>query len=145
MQVDGQCHCGHVRFEAEIDREQVVICHCTDCQTLSGAAFRVTALTRRGGFRLVAGQLKIYRKVAESGSVRLQSFCPECGSPIYSTAEGDEPKTHSIRVGTVRQRAQLVPKLQLWCRSSLAWVSSFAEIPAMATQPVFNSDGGIDH
>lgn len=144
MKVDGQCHCGHVRFEAEIDPEQVVICHCTDCQALSGTAFRVAALTRKGGFRLLAGQPKIYRKVAESGSIRLQSFCPECGSPISSTAEGDEPKAHSIRVGTLRQRAQLVPKLQLWCRSSLGWVSGLSEIPALATQPAFDPAGGMN-
>ena len=32
--------------EAEIDPEKVVICHCTDCRTLSGFAFRTVALTR---------------------------------------------------------------------------------------------------
>jgi hypothetical protein len=30
---------------------------------------------------------------------------------------------HVIRVGTVRQRDQLVPKLQLWCHSSQHWLS----------------------
>ncbi len=38
MQIDGQCHCGHVAYEAEIDPEQVGICHCTDCQALTGSA-----------------------------------------------------------------------------------------------------------
>ena len=31
MKIDGGCHCGHISFEAEIDSEKVVACHCTDC------------------------------------------------------------------------------------------------------------------
>ena len=41
MKVDGRCHCGFLSYVAEVDPEQVEICHCTDCQTLSGSAFRV--------------------------------------------------------------------------------------------------------
>ena len=40
MKIDGSCHCGRIRYEAEVDPAKVVICHCTDCQTLSGSAFR---------------------------------------------------------------------------------------------------------
>jgi len=35
MRIDGQCHCGLISYEAEIDPEKVMICHCTDCQTLT--------------------------------------------------------------------------------------------------------------
>ena len=45
MKVDGACHCGRITFEAEIDPERVRICHCSDCQVLSGSAFRITAPT----------------------------------------------------------------------------------------------------
>ena len=38
MKVDGGCHCGSITFEAEIDPDAVGICHCTDCQRLSGTA-----------------------------------------------------------------------------------------------------------
>ena len=43
MRIDGQCHCGFVTYEAEIDPEDVSICHCTDCQRLTGSPYRVTA------------------------------------------------------------------------------------------------------
>ena len=33
MKIDGRCHCGCVTYEAEIDPEKVLICHCGDCQT----------------------------------------------------------------------------------------------------------------
>ncbi|MCS3977997.1 hypothetical protein M2191_002680 [Bradyrhizobium japonicum] len=32
MQIDGQCHCGQITFEAEIDLEAVSVCHCRDCR-----------------------------------------------------------------------------------------------------------------
>jgi hypothetical protein len=34
MKIDGRCHCGYIAYEAEIDPENVLVCHCTDCQTL---------------------------------------------------------------------------------------------------------------
>ena len=34
MRIHGRCHCGFIAYEAEIDPEKVMICHCTDCQTL---------------------------------------------------------------------------------------------------------------
>jgi hypothetical protein len=129
MKVDGRCHCGRISYEAEIDPAAVLVCHCSDCQALSGSAFRTVALTRPGGFRLLSGELKIYVKIADSGARRLQAFCPECGSPIHATSDGPEPKVHSLRLGTCAQRAELVPTAQIWCRSALPWLG---ELPAIA-------------
>ena len=36
MKVDGVCHCGTIRYEAEVDPAKVVICHCTDCRISIG-------------------------------------------------------------------------------------------------------------
>jgi hypothetical protein len=40
MKIDGRCHCGFNFYEAEIDPEGVMICHCADCQTPTGSTFR---------------------------------------------------------------------------------------------------------
>ena len=60
MRIDGRCHCGYITYEAEIEPEKVMICHCTDCQTLSGSVFRTIAFTREGTFKLLSGELKVY-------------------------------------------------------------------------------------
>jgi hypothetical protein len=127
MKIDGGCHCGHIRYEAEIDPESVTICHCTDCQSLSGSAFRTVVPARKEHFRLLAGAPKVYVKTAESGNPRQQTFCPECGTPIYSAAPVD-PQVFSIRAGTVRQRAALRPRRQIWSRSALDWLG---ELPGV--------------
>ena len=82
MHIDGQCHCGFVTYEAEIDPADVGICHCTDCQQLTGSAYRVTAGAARENFRLTGGEPKLYVKIGANGRQRLQFFCPNCGSPI---------------------------------------------------------------
>ena len=40
MEIDGACHCGKVSFTALIDPDKVMVCHCNDCQVLSGAPMR---------------------------------------------------------------------------------------------------------
>ncbi len=135
MKIDGGCHCGHIRYEAEIDPGKVVACHCSDCQTLSGAPFRVVAFTAVGGFKLLSGELKIYVKTAESGNKRQQSFCPECGTPIYATSDEEGPRNYGIRVGTVRQRAELAPKLQVWTRSAQHWLPELHSVDKLEEQP----------
>ena len=120
MKVDGRCHCGRITFEAEIDPAKVLICHCTDCQTLAGSAFRTVVRVPPDAFRLLSGQPKVYVKTAESGNRRAQAFCPDCGSRLWAAAEFDTP-VYNLRLGGVRQRAQFAPKAQVWCRSALPW------------------------
>ena len=66
MKIDGGCHCGYITYVAEIDPDKVGICHCTDCQTLSGSAFRTSVPAARDAFSLRTGQPKIYVKTAEA-------------------------------------------------------------------------------
>ena len=113
MKIDGRCHCGYVTFEAEADPETTTICNCTDCQTMSGAPLRAIVATRPGTFVLLSGKPTEYRKTADSGNVRLQAFCPHCGTPIYATSTGDEPKAYNVRLGSLRQRNELVPRRQI--------------------------------
>ena len=135
MKIDGRCHCGHITYEAEIDLDKTLICHCTDCQTLSGSAFRVVAYTQEDAFKLLSGELKIYVKTSESGNERPQAFCPECGTPIYSTVVGAGPKVYAIRMGSIRQRDQIVPQTQWWSRSAQPWVTQIESMRAFEKQP----------
>jgi hypothetical protein len=143
MKVDGGCHCGSIRYEAEVDPAKVVICHCTDCQTLSGSAFRTVVPTKEGTFRLLSGEPKVYVKTGESGNKREQTFCPECGTPIYSAPVEVGSKVVGLRVGAIRQRDQLIPSDQFWFRSAQAWLQHLSTIEKREKQPVFDAKGGF--
>jgi hypothetical protein len=127
MHVDGQCHCGKIAFEAEVDPASVGICHCSDCQALAGSAYRVVVPAPAATFKLLRGEPKIYVKTADSGNKRAHAFCADCGSPIYAAALQNTP-SYSLRIGAIKQRAQLNPVRQIWCRSSLPWAMDLNEI-----------------
>jgi hypothetical protein len=122
MKVTGRCHCGNISYAAEVDPTTVRVCHCSDCQRLTGTAFRTNVATLPGTFRLTGGQPKIYIKTAESGTKRAHAFCPECGAPIYATSTDPNPSSYGLRVGGIDQRGALPPpSRQAWCRSALPW------------------------
>jgi len=122
MKINGECHCGQVAYEAEVDPDSVGVCHCSDCQTLSASAFRTVAIVSGELFKLTRGTPKEYVKTAESGNQRIQAFCPNCGSGLYATDAGDGPKMYNIRVGTTHQRRKLIPKFEVWCQSTVPWL-----------------------
>ena len=143
MRIDGRCHCGHITYEADIDPDKTLICHCADCQALSGSAFRVVAYTREDAFTLRSGELKIYVKTSESGNERPQAFCPKCGTPIYATAAGAGPKVYAIRVGTARQRDRVTPTVQVWRRSAQPWLADIGSMRSVERQPQIDATGKL--
>jgi hypothetical protein len=134
MKIDGTCHCGAIKYEAELNPAMVGICHCTDCQTLSGSAFRTAALVKYRDFQLTSGKPKTYIKVGENGRERLQAFCEICGTPIFSSPVEDEPETINVRPGTINQRRKLKPTFQGWHRSALPWLGELDSIRKIERQ-----------
>jgi len=133
MRIHGSCHCGQITYEADVDRDGVRICHCTDCQQLSGAAFRAVIVAPSDTFKLLTGEPKTYVKTADSGNKRSHAFCPNCGSPIFACALSDPP-SYTLRVGLIRERAQLTPNKQIWCRSALPWVMTLDAVEKFSQQ-----------
>jgi hypothetical protein len=129
MKIDGGCHCGQITFEAEVDPNAMFICHCTDCQTLTGSAYRAVISASAAHFVLRTGTPKSYVKTAESGNKRRHAFCGNCGTPIYACAV-DDPQSYSLRIGAITQRSAFSPQRQIWRGSALNWVDTLAAVPA---------------
>ena len=126
MEITGQCHCGAVRFTARVDPARVFVCHCADCQVISGGPFRAVVPVPVDQVEL-HGTPKQYVKVAASGNRRAQAFCSNCGSPLF-TYDADVPGTVGLRIGCIDERASLIPTKQKWCRSALAWTENLADL-----------------
>src|SRR5262245_42599725 len=130
MKVNGRCLCGTLTYEAEVDADRVEICNCTDCQMLSGSAFRVNVPVVGGAFRFLSGEPKTYVKIAASGNRRVLVFCPQCGTSVCSRPEDGSDGFFGLRVGSLRQRAELIPRAQYWRGSAQAWIDHIADVPA---------------
>ena len=133
MKVHGRCHCGEIAYEADVDASRAGICHCTDCQMLSGSAYRVSVIADRDAFTITRGHPKTYVKTAESGNKRVHAFCGNCGTPVYSCALTD-PAIYALRVGCLDQRAELAPKRQIWCSSAVPWSSNITQVETFDRQ-----------
>jgi hypothetical protein len=133
MHIDGQCHCGRVTYQAEIDPARVSICHCTDCQMLTGSSFRVTVICSGGQVTMTGQPPKTYAKVGDSGRTRIQYFCSDCGSPLFVSGEGEHADDWGIRWGSIRERRELKPARQIWCRSAAPWINDIEGLPARRT------------
>jgi len=135
MKVDGQCHCGAITYEGVVEPDTIGICHCLDCQRLSGAPFRANILASAAGFRILTGTPRTYVKTGGSGAQRIHAFCEHCGSPVYSCALTD-PQHYSLRVGALNQREQLgSPARQIWSKRRLPWIPAFTGVADIEGQP----------
>ena len=135
MKVEGACHCGKITFEADVDPQGVNVCHCTDCQALSGSPFRTSIISPATHFVLKSGTPRTYIKTAESGNQRAHAFCGDCGSPVYATAISN-PTSYTLRLGTLKQRHELMPGKQIWARSALAQFRDLSGVPEHERGPV---------
>jgi hypothetical protein len=131
--VHGACQCGAIAYEAQIDPARVTLCHCLDCQILSGAPFRASAPAKAEDLKVVRGAPTVYVKTAESGNRRAQGFCGSCGSALYST-DAQSAKVYMLRIGAMAERDSLPPQREIWCESALNWTRDLLDLPSSEKQ-----------
>jgi len=127
LKVDGGCHCGKISYAAEVNPDKVVICHCTDCQTISGAPYRANVPALVETFSM-AGEPNIYVKVGSSGARIATAFCGECGSPIYYRTNR-RPDVIDLYAGTLSDPSALVPQCHVHAVEQLPWFEVLDDLP----------------
>ena len=83
FEVNGGCHCGRVRFEAEVDTSKAVECNCTYCHKTGG----LLAATGRSQFRITAGEEALTEYRFNKG-VLVHQFCSSCGINVSTYGIG---------------------------------------------------------
>lgn len=82
--VSGGCLCGAIRFEASAEPALQILCHCTDCQTVSGAAAYAAYVVPLDTLRVTQGEPAHYEVTADSGRTNARHFCPACGTRVWA-------------------------------------------------------------
>jgi hypothetical protein len=128
-QISGSCLCGSVRFAIAGELAPAAYCHCSDCRKCTGSAFNVSVPVETGDFELLSGRTKGFSKIADSGKELTRNFCPECGSPIF-TSSPRHPDRVYVKAGTFDDPSLIAPAYQSWLSSSVAWSQIPSGLPA---------------
>jgi len=92
----GSCHCGAVRFEAQLDLEQSTYrCNCSICRRNRFSA----AVARADGFRLISGEKDLTEYLFNTRKNQ-HFFCRHCGVRPFGVGN-DTPigKMYGINIG----------------------------------------------
>lgn len=92
----GSCHCGAVRFEAELDLEQSTYrCNCSICRRTRFWP----AVAREDGFRLVTGEAELTRYQFNTKKNH-HYFCRHCGVRAFGIGtETPIGKMYGVNLG----------------------------------------------
>eukprot|EP01117_Protostelium_nocturnum_P019993 TRINITY_DN8814_c0_g1_i1.p1 TRINITY_DN8814_c0_g1~~TRINITY_DN8814_c0_g1_i1.p1 ORF type:complete len:140 (-),score=30.42 TRINITY_DN8814_c0_g1_i1:37-456(-) len=120
--LNGHCLCGDIEFKIEGEPVAVYLCHCKDCQTISGSCFGTTsAKAEPKNFKILKGEPKHYETKSDAGNIVAKMFCPRCGTNIGSVGKKGTPDEYvSVRSGSMENPPQ--PKQELYMKSKPSWV-----------------------
>ena len=125
--ITGGCLCGAVRFRSTAPPIATRYCWCRDCQRF-GAGNATVNVVFPSEAVTVEGEVAVYESLADSGSRMRRSFCPNCGSPLFSEAE---PRPHLIiiRAGALDDPGAVQPATTIWASSAPHWACVDADLP----------------
>lgn len=130
----GQCACGSVKFEFDIDPGFVAVCHCLDCKRATGGEAATFFGVPESDFRLISGRPKAFHYIAESGKGLDRNFCPDCGARVFSTHLESFPGTVFVTLGSLDQPAGIEPMVEMFTKRRLAWARPL-ELPQFEGMP----------
>jgi hypothetical protein len=116
----GGCLCGAVRYEVSAEPVAFMLCHCRDCQYVSGGEPAAVVVVPARSISILKGGVKGFAVKGESGSDVERQFCPECGTPMF-TRLGGMPQLECVKAGTLDDASWLKPTAFLWQKSAQPW------------------------
>lgn len=117
--ITGGCHCGRVTFTYAGPVNMQYICHCSDCRRINGTAWHAGLLIDSAQFEY-NGEVAEYTVTADSGRPLTRSFCPVCGSQLWSTtSRGAE--FLSLKAGVLDDQSTFSPGTEIWADSKAPW------------------------
>jgi len=131
--IAGGCLCGRVRYEAQGDALFGVLCHCRDCQRVSGTGHVPVMGVRKSTFR-VTGETKTNGVLGGSQKQAIRHFCPNCGSLLFGTPEV-VPDIVTLYVGSLDDPNAFNPQYRQFTRDRPDWDKMDAHLPEYETVP----------
>lgn len=131
---EGGCACGAVRYRLLEDPLGLHVCHCTDCQTVTGSAFVMCMPVHSRSLELLKGDPKAVSFESPDGLAKCNRRCPDCGCIVWSEIDG-LPEILALQPGTLDVTSWLEPVAHIWTSSAQPWVEIPTDVLAYEKQP----------
>ncbi|WP_434777468.1 GFA family protein [Neisseria sp. Ec49-e6-T10] len=128
----GSCLCGAIVYQLNQAIEQIVFCHCHNCQKATGSAFNSAAVIQTDQFKLISGQDQLKSFSSSVGVNRY--FCRQCGSPLYSSRDNDK-NHYRLRIGTLDSPIEPKNKSHIFTTHKAAWFDICDDYPQYKERP----------
>ena len=134
MEKIGGCLCGAVRYRLLEDPLGLHVCHCTDCQTITGSAFVMCMPTHTRSLELLKGDPKAVPFTTPDGLAKCNRRCADCGSTVWSEI-GGLPEILALQAGTLDVTTWLEPAAHIWTSSAQPWVDIPTDVLVYEREP----------
>ena len=129
----GGCICGTVRYECFAEPVVTANCHCRDCQKAGGSPFASFVAVPTAALRL-AGEMKYYDTIGDSGKTVSRGFCPNCGARLLGRSKAS-PDVTVILAGSLDDPNWYRPALDIFTATAQPWVNMNPELPKFEKEP----------
>jgi hypothetical protein len=133
MSITGGCLCGAVRYESTAEPIITRVCWCRTCQYVAAGNATVNVFFKTESFT-VRGETRTYSSSADSGNLIRRSFCPQCGTPLFTQADV-RPHVIGARAGTLDDPNHAQPAVTIWTSSAPRWACISESLPRVERQP----------
>lgn len=114
----GNCNCGAVAFEVDVELSDVYVCHCSICRRATGSNGIALVVVDNQAFRWTEGEEKISTWKKPNADWQTW-FCSDCGSTLPGV---NDDKRMFVPAGLFTQGdEQLKVRHHIWVDSKAVW------------------------
>lgn len=123
--VEGGCYCGAVRYEANGECSNTMVCHCQTCRRVAAAPVVAWLTFPMSGFRFTKGKPREFKSSAPVA----RAFCGDCGTPL-TYRHDSYVDAIDIATCSLDEPARFPPTHHSWLAHDLTWVKFGDGLPA---------------
>ena len=119
LPLTGGCFCGKVRYEILAHPLRMGFCHCRSCQQATGSAFFPFIAISENALS-IQGELTWYESIGDTGHKVHRSFCPICGSRLFSKPDAI-PNLRTVSASSLDNPHAFKPEIAVWVEEAVPW------------------------
>ena len=116
--VTGSCLCQAVKFECDAQFGAFYLCHCAQCQKISGSAHVANLFTDVQNIRWLTGEENVQRYDVPGRSIS-NAFCGECGTAVPYVSKSGQSLV--VPAGSLDEEVSVTPNSHIFWEERAEW------------------------